>query len=179
MRLFKELLITQLEFKFSSHKTSSMTGVKSRSSTSTHSSNPTVTGDIVDIITDPITVGVLLDEFPNHNAAKNYFLEKKDSWWIDRARFQLGLTTINLVFRPFSSDDPNIGQLVLPQIPALNITFKGPATIKTINGHTLLARTYVMNTAMICLKDSAQKIRPCSCYCGGKVAIPFTLPVDP
>ena len=153
----------------------------SATSTSKPLPSPTVTGDIIDIITDPITVGVLLDEFPNStfSAAQNFFLNQNDSWWVDRARFQLGLTTINLVFRPLFTGDPTQGQLALPQAPSLNITFQGPASLSTINGHSLVTRTYVMNTAMICLKDTAQTSDPALATIGGNVAIPFTLPVDP
>ena len=141
----------------------------------------TVTGDIIDIKTDPITVGVLLDEFPNSTiaAATSYFIAQDDDWWTSRARFQLGLTTVNLVFRPLFTGDPAQGQLALPQAPALNITFQGPPSVSTIGGHTVVARTYVMNSAMICLKDSAVTSDPALGTVGGKVSVPFTLPVDP
>ena len=141
---------------------------------------PTSNGDIVKVITNTITVGVLLDEIPSmsNTSAVNFFKAKPDSWWINRIRKQVFFSQYRLVFRNLYYPALFVNQLIIPNITQWSITMQ-PATTRLIDGHFLVVRDYSFTTYILGRFGDAVISDPRLGIIGNSVTEQFTLPVDP
>ncbi len=138
-------------------------------------------------VTASSRVGVLLDELPasiRDRTAKT-LIEKPESYWLERAKNQLELTTYRLVFRSTYYPKKPRAQLQLPDRSVWNIAFNDPAGKKaaarreTINGHDYVVVDYQFDTALLAEKASVVRSEPNLGRVGGYWEEPFSFPIDP
>jgi len=126
-------------------------------------------------------VGVLLDEFPaaSRDRIAADLLARPEAFWLERARLQLRLTSLRLVYRALFYDEAdNKNALTLPPESVWTITPQ-PAARIMINGHDLVAVDYVLTSALLTDVDSPGISEPALGTVGGAWDEDFVLPVDP
>ena len=128
------------------------------------------------------TVGVLLDDYhvnqkqQQYNLVRRFLNEKPSSFWIDRAKKQIRLTSLRLNFRNL----PGKKQLPLPPEDIWNITFLTESPrFESINGHHLLVMDYDFNGTILTAANSPGIAEPALGTIGGTWRENFVLPLDP
>jgi len=122
-------------------------------------------------------VGVLLDEYPSalRERYAESLLQKPESFWIDRAKRQIRLTSLRLNFR-------NIGgrlQLPLPPEEQWTIALADQPQRLTIDGHDLVTMDYDFSGILLTAEDSPGQSEPVLGNIGGVWDETFVFPVDP
>jgi hypothetical protein len=130
-------------------------------------------------------VGVLLEDFPvaMRDRVAAAVLAQPDEWWIERARWQLRLTYVHLVYRKyyFPSDERD-SKNALPLPPEENwsvvLAPGGPART-TVDGHDVVAVDYDFSGTLLSDVDSPGISEPALGAIGGTWDEAFVFPVDP
>lgn len=138
-------------------------------------------GDILQVVSNVVRVGFLLDEYAPYGMADLVaadVLQKSDAWWEVRARKQLGFTLYKLQF--MSSFYKGTQQMMLPSDPAaIKITFTAKAKRHSHQGHDVISRPYSVNTFIVAQKDTAALASPNLASIGGQFTVTWELPMDP
>jgi hypothetical protein len=138
-------------------------------------------------VTTESRVGVLLDELPSplrERVAKE-LLAKPDSFFVERAKRQLGLATYRLNFRPsFYDEKDKKKQLPLPPAEVFRIALvadKSGAKARRakVEGHDYVLADYVLRTVVVTDSESPGTSEPSLARVGGTWDEAFTFPVDP
>lgn len=130
-------------------------------------------------------VGVLLDEIPAgavRDRVASEILASPDAFWIERARNQLRLTSIRLVYRKDYFDEaeqPFVNALPLPPEERWNIALTSEPARETIDGHDLITLTYDFSGTLLTDVESPAISDPALVDVGGAVEEAFTFPIDP
>jgi len=128
-------------------------------------------------------VGVLLDEIPAsmRNRVAQRLLGKPSSFWVDRARNQIALTTYRLVFRQYFYGGGFSGkqQLPLPPKEVQQVSLTSTPRRATVNGHDYVLVDYNVSSVLVTTFDSPKQADPALGRIGGTVDEPFILPIDP
>jgi hypothetical protein len=140
-------------------------------------------GSLVDL-TMSSQVGVLLDEFPaaDRDRIAEDLLARGDDFWIERARWQLRLTSIRLVYRKYYFDEEEQDRknaLPLPPESVWTITLDGAPERTTVDGHDLVAVGYQFQSTLLSDADSPAISEPALADVGGAWDEEFVFPVDP
>ncbi len=136
-------------------------------------------GDLVRV-TGSSTVGALLTDEPNPEAAAAFYLTRDDAWWTARAQTQVELTTYRLIFRA-NWYNANSGKFQLPP-PAkevYQIRFLTAAKRVTMGVHSLVARDYEVLYHIVARAGTARTGDPALGVIGGETSESFFLPADP
>jgi hypothetical protein len=131
-------------------------------------------------------VGVLLDEIPMQmrDRVAAELIAKPDSFYDQRARRQLTLTSFRLNFRPaFYDEADGKKQLPLPPDSVVGIHFI-PVDGKTarraqVEGHDYVLADYELDATLVTDAESPGTSEPALADIGGVWDEPFVLPVDP
>jgi Lysyl oxidase len=125
-------------------------------------------------------VGVVLDEIPASMRGRvaAAMLAKPASFWIARAREQLGFTTYRLVFRE-AFYDAKKGALPLPPEAKWRISLVGKPQRHRIDGHDVVGVHYSFASVILTDAASPGASEPKLAKVGGVWKEPFVLPVDP
>ncbi len=128
------------------------------------------------------TVGVLVSELPESARARAIaqLEQKPDSFWEERARRQIDITSYRLLFRNlyFEPADGK-GILPLPPVEQWKVTFKGEPELREIDGHAVYAVDYTFTGTLLGPADQATKADARLTAPGTSVEENFVLPVDP
>jgi hypothetical protein len=129
-------------------------------------------------------VGALLEEFPqdDHQRIAEALIAMPEDWWIERARWQLRLTSIRLVYRKYyfeEAEQESKNALPLPPESAWNITLAGTPTRTTVNGHPIVKVDYHFEGMLVTDEASPGISEPALAKVGGVWDEPFVFPVDP
>src|SRR5690606_23409796 len=123
------------------------------------------------------TVGVLLDDFPaaSRDRIAQNLIARPQAFWIERARHQLRLTTLRLIYRDaFYEEDSGKDSLPLPPESNWDITLDaGGASRVTIDGHDLVAVNYTFRGTLLSDEDSPGTTEPALAAIGGTWEEPF------
>lgn len=135
-------------------------------------------------VTTQSQVGVLLDEYPEgvRDRIAGELLAAPDSFWIERAKWQLRLTYVRLVYRKYYFDEAEWDAhdaLPLPPEPQWNITLAGAPTRTTIDGHDLVVVSYTLDSMLVTDLESPGISEPMLAEVGGVWDEEFMFPVDP
>jgi hypothetical protein len=127
------------------------------------------------------TVGVLLDEVPSsmRQRVANALIAKPSSFWVERARNQIKLTTYRLVFRNFFYGWGSKGQLPFPPPEVQQVSLVGTPRRAAVGGHDYVLVDYTMASVLVTTEASPKAAEAKLANVGGKWAEPFTLPIDP
>lgn len=126
-------------------------------------------------------VGVLLDEFPvaMRDRVADELLVAPDELWIQRAKLQLRLTSLRLVYREvFYDEDSGKRALPLPPESQWEIELLGLER-ETIDGHDLVTMNYTMRGTLLSTLDAPGESDPQLASFNTSINEPFVLPVDP
>jgi len=125
-------------------------------------------------------VGVVLDEIPTSMRARvaSALVGKPKSFWIERAKAQLRLTTYRLVYRS-SFYTAKQHALPLPPEPSWRIRVVGAPHRYTIGGHDLVGVHYTFASVLVTDAASPGISEPRLAKVGGVWKEPFMFPVDP
>lgn len=134
-------------------------------------------------VTSASTVGVLLEDFPLASRARlaTAFIALPQSFWLDRAKQQIRLTTLRLVYRDlYYPVNSGRGALPLTEPPAwtVNLAAGGPARA-TIDGHDVVAWNYTMSTTLLAEESQPAATEPNLATIGGTQTESFVFPIDP
>ena len=127
------------------------------------------------------TVGVLLDEIPAsmRDRVAQALIARPPSFWTERARQQLRLTSYRLVFRGFYYSASR-KQLPLPPESVWTITLLGAPRRQTdFGGHDVVTVDYRFSSTLLSDVASPEVSEPHLRQVGGTWDEPFVLPVDP
>src|SRR5215471_296210 len=127
-------------------------------------------------------IGVVLDEIPQsmRNRVAADLIAKPASFWKDRAKAQLRLTTYRLVFREFFyAPDRSRQSLPLPPEDLWTIDLAGQPRRHVVNGHDIIGVDYAFSSVLLSDAASPGESEPKLSAIGGKWKESFTLPVDP
>jgi hypothetical protein len=136
-------------------------------------------------VTASSQVGVLLDEFPEGEVRDRVaadFMARPDSFWIERAQWQLRMTYVRLVYRKYYFDEAEWDThdaLTLPPEPMWNITIMGDPEVVTVDGHELVAVDYTFEGTLLTDIESPGISEPMLAEIGGTWDESFVFPVDP
>ena len=127
------------------------------------------------------TVGVLLDDFPaaSRERLERELLAEPASFWIERAKTQIRLTSMRLDFRNGFYPKGTKWQLPLPPESTWTVTIDGQVEKKTIDGHAVMAVPYSVTTSILTDEASPGISEPSLAAVGGTWREPFVFPVDP
>jgi hypothetical protein len=150
----------------------------------------TTIGDPGSLVTASVssTVGVLLDEFDDAAGAPSTartrvatdLLARDDAFWIERAKLQLRLTSLRLVYRAVFYDEAAHKQaLPLPPESVWTITFDTTPARVMIDGHDYVAVDFTMTSTLVSDAESPGVSDFALDNIGGTVDEAFVLPVDP
>lgn len=122
------------------------------------------------------TVGVLLDEIPQNerDAMAKELLTKPESFWQDRAKRQVRLTSLRLNFRNM----PPKKQLPLPPESQWEIRLHEPVRTN-VDGHDIVTREFDFSGILLSDEASPGQSEPALQNIGGVWSEPFVLPIDP
>jgi len=125
-------------------------------------------------------VGVVLDEIPRSMRARvgSALVGKPTSFWVERAKAQLRLTTYRLVYRS-SFYTAKQHALPLPPEPSWRIRVVGAPHRYTIGGHDLVGVHYTFASVLVTDAASPGISEPRLAKVGGVWKEPFMFPVDP
>src|SRR5512144_2078772 len=123
-------------------------------------------------------VGVVLDEIPAsmRDRVAAATIAKPTSFWIARAREQLGFTTYRLVFREAFYDSKK-GALPLPPEARWRISLVGKPQRHRVDGHDLVGVRYSFASVILTDAASPGASEPKLAKVGGVWREPFVLPV--
>lgn len=136
-------------------------------------------------VTASSTVGVLLDDFPESQRDRiaEEVLKRPAEFWIERARWQLRLTSIRLVYRKFYFDEAeqdSKNALTLPPEEVWNVSLSpSGAQRTTIGGHDVVAVDYTFDSTLLSDPESPGISEPALGTVGGTWEEAFEFPVDP
>src|SRR3989338_4627136 len=139
-----------------------------------------VTGALIGVFMNS-KVGVLLDEIPksSRDIVVSSLVSMPESFWKQKAKNQLRLTSYRLIFREDFYPDEGKLQLPLPPENLWDIQFDLPPTRETINGHDLVIVGYHFTSTLLSDKESPGTSEPSLGNIGGVWDEPFILPLDP
>lgn len=137
-------------------------------------------GALVDLRMDS-TVGVVLDEMPEGERERyaESLLSKPASFWENRARRQVRLTSLRLSFRNGFYPKGTKWQLPLPPEKQWSFTLRGAPGRRRIDGHDVIATDYAFAGTLLSDATSPGKSEPMLRAVGGTWDEPFVFPVDP
>jgi hypothetical protein len=140
-------------------------------------------GSLVRVTMDS-EVGALLEDFPqdDHARISDALIAMPDSWWIERARWQLRLTSVRLVYRKYYFDEeeqPLKNALPLPPESEWNITLLGMPERTSEDGHAVVKVAYHFESTLLSDEDSPGVSEPELAKVGGVWDEPFVFPIDP
>jgi hypothetical protein len=129
-------------------------------------------------------VGVLLEDFPavNRDRVADELLAMPQDWWIERARWQLRLTSFRLVYRKYYFDEAEWDThdaLPLPPEERWTITLGGAPMRTMIDGHDLVVVPYHFSSTIVTDEASPGISEPNLAAVGGTWDEDFVFPVDP
>jgi hypothetical protein len=126
------------------------------------------------------TIGVVLDEIPPSMRSRvaEALIARPASFWTDRAKVQLHLTSYRLVFRQYFYDAPK-GELPLPPDAVWNIKLVAQPTRRRVQGHDVVAVDYRFSSVLLTDAASPGKSEPRLADAGGTWREPFNFPIDP
>src|SRR5262249_52542221 len=125
-------------------------------------------------------VGVVLDEIPASMRARvaTALQRKPTSFWVERAKAQLRLTTYRLVYRQSFYDEKKHA-LPLPPEPKWHVRLVGTPHRYSVQGHDLVGVRYTFASVLLTDAASPGISEPKLAKVGGVWKEPFMLPVDP
>lgn len=129
-------------------------------------------------------VGVVLDEIPEAQRAEavRFYMQKPNSFWVERAKHQIRHTNYRLVYRDFFYDEEEGKRmLALPPEPVWNIELatRGARHVITDDGHDAVQIDYVLRSTIVTDRHSPGESEPKLDRVGGVWKEPFSLPLDP
>lgn len=136
-------------------------------------------------VTTQSQVGVLLEDFPeaSRDRIAEELLAKPASFWIDRAKWQLRLTSPRLVYRKYYFDESewdSKNALPLPSEEVWRITIdEAGATRTTVDGHDVVTVGYQYEGVLVTDLLSPGVSEPALAEVGGTWDEAFVFPVDP
>ncbi len=151
-------------------------------------------GDNITIPVDPgslvevrvsSTVGVLLDDLPAgpdgvRERVVPRVLFADPGFWIERAKLQLRLTALRLVYRGlYYAEELEKGALPLPPEDKWEIVLDPAAKRQTIDGHDLVTIGFTMRGTLLSDVDSPGVSEPALGTVGGSFHESFVFPIDP
>lgn len=143
-----------------------------------------ITGDIFQISTNEVTVGVLLEETPLEirQVLIDHVLAQPDSFWIERAKVQFGLTFQSLMFGLNYVDQPY--GTALPYNQSTNVfTFTSSPSLQQFKGRNFVVRKYTFSTTVIAKENTTGEFVKESGYSlkniGDTMTLNWTLPIEP
>lgn len=129
------------------------------------------------------TVGVLLDEFPAdiRDRIANELIAMPDAFWIERAKQQLHLTDLRLIYRSgYYPEADNKNALPLPPEAQWTIALaETGATRMTVDDHDLVAVSYAFSSTLLSDAASPGVSEPALGTVGGTWDEDFVFPIDP
>lgn len=127
------------------------------------------------------TVGVVLDEVPQTEREKfaSALLAKPASFWEDRARRQIKLSSLRLSFRNAYYPKGTKWQLPLPPEEQWSIVLHGSPARKVVDGHDAVVIDYGFWGMLLTDEASPGISEPVLAQIGGVWNEPFIFPVDP
>jgi hypothetical protein len=139
-------------------------------------------GSLVDV-TATGQVGILLDDFPlaSRTRLATAFAALPQAFWQDRARQQINLATLRLVYREYyypAADNRDSLPLTQPEEWTITLDPAG-ATQATVDGHALVVWNYSMATTLLSDEASPGATEPNLATVGGVHTESFVFPVDP
>ncbi|MCA9692401.1 MAG: hypothetical protein KC636_22570 [Myxococcales bacterium] len=130
-------------------------------------------------------VGVLLEEFPESARERiaGELVGRSPEWWMERARWQLRLTYIRLIYRKYYFDEAEQAQRnALPLPPEehwkIILDADGPQR-RVVDGHDMVAIGYHFESTLLTDVASPGVSEPALDVIGGVWDEPFVFPVDP
>jgi hypothetical protein len=126
-------------------------------------------------------IGVLLDDIPeaSRDRVATEVLARPDTFWTERAKLQLRLTSYRLIYREaFYEPEENKRSLPLPPEDVWTIELGAPQRV-TIDGHDLVAVDYTMSSTLLSDVESPGVSDAALGVIGGNTVESFVLPVDP
>jgi hypothetical protein len=128
-------------------------------------------------------VGVLLDDFPvaSRDRLADDFAAAPQSFWITRAKAQIQLSYLRLVYRElYYPANSGKDSLPLTEPDLWNITMSSAgAQRRTIDGHDLITWDYTFQTVILSDEGSPGITEPALGTIGGQFTESFVFPVDP
>jgi hypothetical protein len=139
-------------------------------------------GSLVDV-TAAGTVGILLEDFPlaSRTRLAGEFAALPMSFWQERAKQQIRLSTLRLVYREYYYP-ANSGRdsLTLTQPDEWTIALDPTGPVRTtVDGHDLVVWNYTMSTTILSDEASPGTTEPNLANVGGVHVESFLFPVDP
>lgn len=136
-------------------------------------------------VTTSSKVGVLLEDFPeaSRDRIAEELLAKGEDWWIERAKWQLRLTSPRLIYRKYYFDEAEWdlkNALPLPPEDVWRITVASAgASRQMIDGHDVIAIDFEYEGVLVTDVDSPGVSEPELAEVGGTWDEDFVFPVDP
>jgi hypothetical protein len=128
-------------------------------------------------------VGVLLEDFPvaSRTRLATAFSAQPQSFWIERAKQQIRLSTLRLVYREYYyAANSGRDSLPLTEPDEWTITLDpAGAQRTTIDNHDVLVWNYTMTTTLLTDEASPATTEPNLAQVGGTHTESFMFPVDP
>lgn len=155
--------------------------VASCSSPNPHTVSQNDPGTLIAVSLDG-KVGVLLDEIPMsmRERVATALAANDEAFWIDRAKQQLRLTGLRLVFRKYFYDESeNKKALPIPPEEKWNITLVGKPARTMVDGHDVVAVSYLFESTLLSDLDSPAASEPMLGDKGGRWDEKFVFPIDP
>lgn len=139
-------------------------------------------GSLVDVTTSG-TVGILLEDFPvaSRTRLATAFAALPQQYWKDRAKQQIILATLRLVYRELfypAGDNRDSLPLTQPEEWTISLDPAGP-TRTTVDGHDLVVWNYTFATTLLSDEASPGATEPNLATVGGVHTETFMFPVDP
>jgi hypothetical protein len=128
-------------------------------------------------------VGILLEDFPlaSRDRLASTFTALPQSFWQERAKQQIRLSTLRLVYREYyypANDNRDSLTLTQPEEWTITLASGGPVR-DTINMHDVLVWDYTMTTTILTDEASPGITEPNLAQIGGTHTESFVFPVDP
>ncbi len=135
-------------------------------------------------VTTASEVGVLLDELPTamRDRVATDLLARPDEFWIERARWQLRLTSIRLVYRKyyFAEEEQDAKDaLPLPPEEVWRITLDGEPTRTAVGDRDYVKVAYRLESTIVTDQASPGRSEPMLDTVGGTWDEAFVFPIDP
>jgi hypothetical protein len=135
-------------------------------------------------VTSTSQVGVLLEDFPegSRDRIAADLIARPDSFWIERAEWQLRLTSVRLIYRKYYFDEADWDThdaLPLPPEARWTITLSGEPQRMEIDGHDLVVVGYEFEGTLLTDVDSPGISEPMLAEVGGVWDEEFVFPIDP
>ncbi len=127
------------------------------------------------------TVGALLEEIPERQrlAIATELLAKPSSFWIDRAKRQIRMTSLRLSFRNAFYPKGTKWQLPLPPEAQWRIELLESPRRTFVDGHDAVTVRYRFSGVLLSDESSPGMSEPALATIGGTWDEPFVFPVDP